>query len=168
MDNVPYETTYDYEPETSGGMFLRTRKKGDKIKFRIVGKPVQFRRMFQDKEKQMFAWLVIDREDGKVKVFQSGVSVYLQIRNFATNDDWGDPEKYDFTVERTEASTASYYAVTPSPKHSELTDEEKAAVKECKIDLIAVCAKSGTDLKSTKTFPNEEVNPDEIPDFAKK
>ena len=168
MDNVPFETSYDYEPETTGGIFLRMRKKGDKVKFRLASKPVQYRRMYQDKEKQMFAWIVIDREDGTPKVFQAGVSIYLQIRNFAMNDDWGNPEKYDFTIERTEASTANYYSVTPSPKHSDITEEELKAIAESKIDLIAVCAKSGDNLKSTKTFPNEDINPDEIPDFNKK
>jgi hypothetical protein len=164
MDNVPYETSYDYEPETGSGNFLRMKKKGDKVKFRIASKPVQFRRMYQDKEKQMFAWIVIDREDGKPKVFQAGVSVYLQIRNFALEEDWGDPMKYDFTIERTEASTANYYAVTPSPKHSDITDEEKQAITDAKIDLIAICAKTGTNLKATNTFgANENVNPDDIP-----
>jgi hypothetical protein len=168
MDNVPFETGYDYEPEVTGGIFLRMRKKGDKVKIRLASKPVQFRKMYQEKEKQAFAWIVIDREDGTPKVFEAGVSIYLQIRNFALNEDWGDPEKYDFTIERTEASTANYYAVTPSPKHSDITAEEKQAIVDSGIDLIAICAKAGDKLKSTKTFPNEDINPDEIPDFDKK
>lgn len=165
--DAPYETDYDYEPETGSGLFLRLRKKGDKVRFRIVSKPIQYKRMYQEKEKETFAWKVIDREDSKVKVFSAGVSVYLRVRDLANNEDWGNPEKYDLTVERTEQSTANYYSVTPSPKKSDLTAEEAKLVKdsEKEIDLIAICAKAGTKLKSTKTFPNEEVNPDEIPDF---
>jgi len=140
---------YDYKPETTTGIFLRLRKKGDQIKIRLVSTPVHYQDEFQGKTRERFAWLVIDRSDGQIKVFNAGVSIYLIIKGFAEDKDWGDPTKYDLTITRTEESTANYYRVVPSPNKSEVTKEELKVIKDSHIDLKKLFEGKG---KGTNTF----------------
>ena len=78
---------YEYEPK-SNSQFLSLKKRGDKIKIRIVSTPIHFTELWQDKEtgeakeNEKFAWIVIDREDGKVKAFKQGVMIYKKIKDF--------------------------------------------------------------------------------------
>ena len=139
---------YDFKPETSGGLYLRLRKKGDKIKMRLVSTPVHYQSEYEGKTREQFAWLVIDRSDNSVKVFNSSISVYLSIKGYAEAEDWGDPTQYDISIERTEESTANYYKVIPSPKHSPLTEEELKLVENSHLDLKGLVGKG----KGTKTF----------------
>jgi hypothetical protein len=142
------EISYDYKPQTAGGKFLTLKNKGDSVKIRIVSTPVHFQREWQGQKKERFAWLVIDRADGKIKVFVGGVSIYLGIRDLYNSEDWGDPTKYDITITRTEESPANYYRIVPSPKKTELTDEEREMIATTEIDLLKMFA----DGKGTNTF----------------
>jgi hypothetical protein len=83
---------------------------------------------------EQFSWIVIDRADGVAKVFTAPVSVYRKIKDFAINDKWGDPVKYDFTITRTEEPGNAYYQVMTDPNKSELTQEEIEAAKA--VDIL--------------------------------
>ena len=135
---------YDFQPETTSGLFLRLKKKGDKIKIRLVSTPVHFQKEWQGKKREQFAWLVIDRKENIVKVFTSGVSIFLIVKGYAESEDWGNPTKYDLTITRTEESTANYYRVTPSPKKTDITEEELKLIKDSKIDLKTIVEGKGT------------------------
>jgi hypothetical protein len=135
---------YDFQPTTKPSIFIRLRKKGDQVKIRLVSTPVHYQDQFQGKTRDRFAWLVIDRSDGQVKVFSGGTSIYLIIKGFAQDPDWGDPTKYDLTITRTEESNANYYRVVPSPVKSEITEEELKLIKESNIDLIKLFGNKGT------------------------
>jgi len=142
---------YNFKPQTSSGVFLSLKQKGDTIKIRLVSTPVHYQREWEGKSRERFAWLVLDRNAEKpedmVRVFSAGVSIYLIIKGLNDSEDWGDPAKYDLTITRTEESTANYYKVIPSPKHSSLTEGELKLIKESKIDLLKI-----VEGKGTKTF----------------
>ena len=147
---------YGFKPVTSGGAFLSLKTKGDTIKIRLVSTPVHYQREWQGQLKERFAWLVLNRNadnpDEAVKIFSAGVSIYLTIKGYAENEDWGDPIMYDFTITRTEESTANFYRVVPSPNKTKLTAGELALIKESKIDLLKV-----VEGKGTKTFGEPKV-----------
>jgi hypothetical protein len=117
------EVGYDYKPETGGGLYLRLKEKGQKVRLRLIGRPVSFKKDFTDEAgktvtKQNFAWAVIDRSDPKepaVRCFIAGTMVFLGIKDLALDPEWGDPDGYDLIVERTEEKNR-YYTVKPSNK----------------------------------------------------
>lgn len=140
------EYGYDYEPQV-GGNYLRLKKRGDSIKIRLVSTPVHYQKEWEGKLREQFAWLAIDRADGDVKIFTAGISVYLTIKGFVQDEDWGDPTGYDLTITRIEESTANFYKVIPSPSKSPITPEELEKVKNSNLDL-----KQKFGNKGTKTF----------------
>lgn len=78
-----------------------------------------------DPSVQFLAW-VIDREDGKLKLFRFGYKIYKQIVAYKNNDEYefDDIPGYDFTIHRTGTGKQSEYTVVPARKNSDLTDEE--------------------------------------------
>jgi len=134
---------YDYEPKENSA-YLRLKSKGEKVKIRLVSEPIHFEEAdMNGKPADRFAWTVIDRSTGDIKAYKAGVMVYKEIKKYATDEDWGDPTGYDFTVERTEEK-GRYYAVTPSPNKKPLSDEEKTTVKDSGIDLLKMFSVSDT------------------------
>lgn len=128
---------YDFEPTTGNGIYLRLKNKGDRVKIRLVSKPIHYKKEFQGKEMDKFAWLVIDKTDvtnPRVKGFEAGVMIYKSIKDFATNPEWGDPTQYDFTIERTEEA-GNYYTVVPSPNKMPLTEDERKLVRDSDLNL---------------------------------
>ena len=92
------------------------------------------------KPRHRYQLLVIDksnlsREDGygsegpQVKVLETGISVMKGIKTYATDPDYGDPTTYDIKIKKEGSGKETRYAVVPSPKTSELTEEEKEAVE---------------------------------------
>jgi hypothetical protein len=140
--------SYEYEPK-SNSPYLRLKSKGDQVKIRLVSDPINFLEDYKGESQERFAWIVIDRADETIKGFKSGVMIYKAIKRYAQDEDWGDPTKYDFTIVRTEEQ-GSYYTVTPSPKMSSITAEEKTKIEESGIDLVAL-------------FKVEEMSIDELP-----
>lgn len=131
-----------------------------KNKFRIVSsaitgyqywtsdkKPVRLKEMPEampsdmredSKIKHFWAFTVIDRNDGKIKVCElTQSSIMSSIKATVDNEDWGDPKGYDFTVTRTGEGLDTEYLTQPSP-HKELTAEEQKLVKETKVNLEAL------------------------------
>jgi len=88
--------------------------------------------------KHFWAFKVIDREDGMVKIFeitQNGIK--RDIESLLQNSDWGEPTGYDITITGTGKGMERRYTVQPSP-HKPLTDEEKSLVARTEIDLEAL------------------------------
>lgn len=145
---------YEAEAGSGGGLWLRLKKRGEKVRLRLVTPPYRFVQTFQNSEtgaaepKRRVAWLAIHKEvvDGKatkrVVIFQNGPMVYGILKDLAEDENWGDPTQYDVTVERTEES-GKYYVVTPLPKPiGPISAEEQALVDAAAIDWPAVCTKS--------------------------
>jgi len=144
---------YDFEPKDSGN-YLKLKEKGDKAKIRIVSTPIHFTEDYTNEEtgvtktNDRFAWIVIDREDGAVKVFKSGVMIYKFIKDYTLSEEWGDPVRYDLNITRTEEK-GKYYKVEPSPKFSDITKEEEQKIADANINLEKMFSVSD---KGTSTF----------------
>lgn len=82
----------------------------------------------KNQPKKFMALVVIDREDGEVKVWEiTQQSVIKAIQALNANKDWGKPFAYDITIKKTGADLKTKYAVTPSPKTKLGKDDIKAA-----------------------------------------
>lgn len=150
---------------------------GDECQF--CGKNVDPKNKLQKTAK--WGWVVIDREDGEVKVFTGptliarSVKDLSQLKNKVTNKVmWGNPTGYDIQIERTEEPGAGYYKVTPVVGSQEpLTPEEQAKVNAAGYDLVAELkggkksdnvGNYGGNKESMETAPEDVINPDDIPD----
>jgi len=74
---------------------------------------------------QFLAW-IIDREDGKVKLFRFGYKIYKQIVAYKNNPEYEfdvTPD-YDFTIRRAGTGKQSDYTVIPARTNTEITEEE--------------------------------------------
>lgn len=100
--------------------------------------------------------LVIDREDNKVKVLEGGPTIFNQIKNYAKEEDYGDPTKYDFKINKEGTGRETKYTLMPSPKKSDYTDEE--------LELIST-AKPLSEINRFKT--KEEIDEMHLEIFAK-
>lgn len=157
---------YDFEPRSAKSQFLRLKDKGQSVTVRIASRPYrepkvwkegvntpledekaaaltpeQWARIMGDPDynvTEVFSWIVIDREDGQAKVFSTTPGVYKSIKEYAQTEQWGDPQRYDIKITRTEEPGRGYYTVQPFPDKSDLTDKEKAMVE--KIDMRSLQA----------------------------
>ena len=81
------------------------------------------------KAQNRFQMNVIDRADGQVKILECGKTIFDSIRNFAKDEDYGKPTKYDFTIVKSGSGLETKYDVIPKPKKEPLTEAEKELVK---------------------------------------
>lgn len=65
----------------------------------------------------------------KVKVLEIGRSVINQIKDIATDPEYGNIEEYNLRIRKEGSGYDTKYSVVASPQRSELTAEEKEAVK---------------------------------------
>ena len=100
-----------------------------------------------------WGWIVIDREDGQVKVFTGPTLIARQIRELVENPRWGNPFLYDIEIKRMEEPGKGYYATVPIPdgKGHPITAEEKKLVEEAHFDL-AEEIKGGRDSQHTGNY----------------
>lgn len=138
---MPEAIDYSYSPPNNS-IYLRLKTNGETIKIRLVTEPVKYLSDFKDKNtgqvttSEKYAWLVIDRADGKVKVFQCGKDIWKKVSALVKNPDWGSPLTYDLTITRLGLNPQNFYDVAPSPNNKgEITEEEKQQVMTCGIDL---------------------------------
>lgn len=93
-----------------------------------------------EKPQTRYQMLVLDKNnwnpengygsDGaQVKVLEVGRSVITAIKQFALDPDYGNPTNYDLKIKKEGSGRDTRYSVSPSPKKSELTSEEKEAVE---------------------------------------
>lgn len=85
-------------------------------------------------EKPQFAYVcnVIDRTDGKVKIFDLRSTIYKQIVDYATNPDYGNPADdvsgYDITIKKEKTGPLPQnvkYSVIPARSNSAISEAEK-------------------------------------------
>ena len=88
--------------------------------------------IFADKPQFSYVCNVIDRSDGKIKLFDLRSTIYSQIVDYATNPDYGnpaDPEHgYDITVKKEKTGPLPQnvkYTCIPARNNSPLSDAEK-------------------------------------------
>jgi hypothetical protein len=110
--------------------------------------------------KHFWAFKVIDREDGMVKIFeitQNGIK--RDIESLIKDADWGDPQEYDIKITGTGDGLARRYTVNPIP-HKELTAEEKSLVARTEIDLNQLFSGSNPFIVEVK---DDEVKLEDVP-----
>lgn len=163
---MSYQTGYGVEVPKSGGVYLRLKEKGEKVRLRLVSDPIHFHDVIKgkgedggDKIVNKVAWIAIHKfvEGGKptksVVCFQSGPMVYGLVKDLAESDDWGDPKLYDIEVTRTEES-GKYYTVIALPKPmGPLSTEEQKLVDEANLDLVKLCVKEGVSAPASSNEP---------------
>lgn len=112
-----------------------------------------------------FKWFtrVLDRADGKVKVWFMPHTIMKLVRDLQQSDDYGFdevPMPYDITLNAKNAGTKEVeYSVVPARKNTPLTQEELAlidALKPLKEVQAAIRAKSEPE-------PVTRFDPDEVP-----
>lgn len=151
---------YDYNPREKPSAYLRLKKQGDKVTIRLCSSPYRepvvwelgntkpleedvVREFSEDKWAEIyrdpdfevneaFHWEVIDRDDGLAKIFSGTPGIYKSIKEYAEIEAWGDPQTYDFQIERTEDPGRAYYKVTPLPNRNEMTQREMQLLTELK------------------------------------
>ena len=75
---------------------------------------------------------MIDRSDGKIKLFDLRSTIYSQIVDYATNPDYGNPageaDGYDITIKKEKTGPLPQnvkYSCLPARNNSPLSEEEK-------------------------------------------
>ena len=88
--------------------------------------------IFADKPQFSYVCNVIDRSDGKIKLFDLRSTIYSQIVAYATNPDYGNPadpeDGYDITVKKEKTGPLPQnvkYTCIPARNNSPLSDAEK-------------------------------------------
>jgi len=144
---------YDAEVSSGGGLWLRLKKRGDKVRLRLCSSPCRYTETYTkddgtEETKRKVSWLAIQKEvvngqpSKRVVVFQNGPMVYGILRDLDADEAWGDPRLYDISVERTEES-GKYYTVTPLPKPmGPISAEEQELLNTAAVDWPAICLKS--------------------------
>ena len=89
--------------------------------------------IFSDKPQFSYVCNVIDRTDGKIKLFDLRATIYSQIVDYASNPEYGNPadaEKgYDLTVKKEKTGPLPQnvkYTVVPARSSSALSEDEKS------------------------------------------
>ena len=88
--------------------------------------------IYSDKPQFSYVCNVIDRSDGKIKLFDLRSTIYSQIVDYATNPDYGNPADdtngYDVTIKKEKTGPLPQnvkYSIIPARGNSPLTDAEK-------------------------------------------
>lgn len=152
---------YDAEASSgNSGIYFRLKEKNQKARLRLVSAAYRFFDKLPDgKEIRKCAWIAILKEQVNEKIekrvvcFQSGPMVYGLIKDLTESSDWGDPQEFDITVERTEEQ-GKYYTVLPHPKPmGPISEDDKALIKEANLDLFDLCKPKAATQGSANTPP---------------
>jgi hypothetical protein len=88
--------------------------------------------VYSDKPQFAYVCNVIDRADGKIKIFDLRSTIYSQIVDYATNPDYSNPADaesgYDLTVKKEKTGPLPQnvkYTVIPARNNSPLKDSEQ-------------------------------------------
>ena len=88
--------------------------------------------VYADKPQFSYVCNVLDRTDGKIKLFDLRATIYGQIVDYASNPDYGSPadsEKgYDITIKKEKTGPLPQnvkYTVIPARNNSALSEDEK-------------------------------------------
>lgn len=118
--------------EQSG--FLKIKEGANKM--RIISKSVKRVSEYKGNPTTKFLTHVIDRGDGKFKIYSMPYSILKMIGDLQMQDDYSFeavPMPYDITVSATNAGTKEVaYSVVPARANSELTEQELEEIKKLK------------------------------------
>lgn len=160
------ETDWDEQRPKATGAYLRLSEKGQKIKVRIVSKPIAFTKVFTkddgtEDRKPMYAVKCIYRNTeekrNEVKGFEFTGMVYDAIQTLFQDADYGNPIGYDIEVCRTEEK-GRYYTVTPKPPKP-LTEEEKGLVASSDVDLYRMYVDNESEGAPSASDPDPDDDP---------
>lgn len=109
---------------------------------------------------EIFAWKVIDRQDGKPKIFSGPKSVFLDIKKLAEHKNWGDPTEYDIEISRVDGERTVYEVIAdPRSLGKPLTKEELEALEKANFDLkkaVRTDKPSKTEAGNLETMPEDD------------
>jgi len=125
-----------YQPQSNSG-FLKLEK-GKKYVLRVVSElfPLQKAPFRESPAKVVFICRVIDRADGKLKIFEMGNQVYSQYLSYAKDPDYAFEDVPAFELKITAESTGplaqnvKYVAQPGIPGKVTLTSEEKEEISK--------------------------------------
>lgn len=144
-----------------GGEYLKMREGANRV--RILSEPLPHPGSY--KGTPNFKWFtrVIDREDGKIKVWFMPHTIFRLIRDLQESDDYGFedcPMPYDVTVQAKNAGTKEVeYSVVPARKNTPLSADELDVIDALKpLKEVQAAIRGKTEEKESKGF-----DPDEIP-----
>ena len=88
--------------------------------------------IYSDKPQFSYVCNVIDRTDGKIKLFDLRATIYSQIVDYASNPEYGNPadaaKGYDLTVKKEKTGPLPQnvkYTVVPARSNTALTEDEQ-------------------------------------------
>lgn len=123
---------------SSGGDILKMES-GKAYRVRIIGEPYVYQSEYEDKLSTRFAMTIWNQDEKAAQILLLPAGAFRTILGYANNEeDWGDPEMYDFLVKKTGSGLETRYTIQPSPKKTPLQTNDKAAVAA--IDLADVLA----------------------------
>lgn len=201
-DDFGYGSVDDVQRQTSGGGRYLRPELDKPLQIRITSKPKYAIRHWDDRAKKFldhtdencrvcgkgvknplkrdaqWYWIVIDREDEKVKILQGPNTIARHFKDISELKDrtgalvWGNPITYDVTILKFLKSNGfTDYKVDPLPNTKrDLIEEELAKIKDADYNLEQEIenSKSSKNLGNygggdLETAPDESVNPDDIP-----
>lgn len=80
--------------------------------------------------KVTFVANVLDRQTGRVQIYEFGRQIFDQLKGYAKNAKWGDIRKYDVCIDKKKNRKPNVYMVQAEPPLFPLTDDEKATAME--------------------------------------
>lgn len=145
-----YET---HNPNKGKGDYLKL-KDGEKVKLRFASEPAI---VTYDGRKIRYQWIVFNRNEKKAQVYEAGAQVFGQLASLFP--EWGDPTTFDVTISREGSGQFdTSYTVTPSPKSTDLTEDETTLV-------VAVAEKfPGAKSKLLSEYEDDGILPQKIMD----
>lgn len=90
-----------------------------------------------------FQVLAINRKTNKVEILEGGPKIFGSFKDFAMDEDYGDPSKYDFKIKKEGSGRETKYNVIAAPQKRDLNAEE--------LDLVAN-SKSLTEINKPKSI----------------
>lgn len=121
---------------SSGGDILKWQN-GKSYRLRIIDEPYVYSSDFNGKPSTRFAMLAWNETDKMANIIMLPPGAFGEILGYANNEeDWGNPEDYDFVISKTGVGLETRYAIQPSPKRNKLAEEKLEAVR--KINLADV------------------------------
>lgn len=137
------------EPTTGNSQYMKFV--AGKNKFRVMTDAVVGYVVWEDKtptrtkeptgkkdEKEFWAFAVVDRADSTIKLLEVTQKTIMKgIYDLVMDEDWGDPSKYDITVNREGEGMETRYSVLPGVK-SDITELETGMMSLQPMDLEAL------------------------------
>lgn len=117
----------EHKPSSGSGDYLKL-KNGDKKKVRFVSEPAI---VTYDGKKLRYQVVLYNKTDKVAQIYEFGPQIFGQFGELT--EEWGEPTDFDVTIGRTGSTQFdTNYSVTPSPKSTELTQDEVNLVNAVK------------------------------------